>query len=527
MSRDSGSKDPSQRTVAELLAEHGGGAQRGSRRRRRRAEDPSETAPQAIIERVNSDSGRMLPVEDADDEVPESSDQGASGQAPAEPATGETHAEPAPEASRRSVSGSSAAPPQGPPAAAQPGSSGAMGVRFSPEQSGPAQRVRGREAPVVRPRDSGQAGAAPAEGASPEGNDRRPPAEENRGATTQGTDRTTTQQGADQGNWAAPQQQEGQLPPAERDTRAGEAPEGRPTTGHEPDGSAVDTEVTAQQPPLPAAEPGGGALPAGSAAPSGAASGAETAGGAAGAGGESPRQPEAAASVVHEQSTERFPPVSTPPAAPAVASAPSADPEMTDGDGTTLLEYPEIPEEQPARDSSGVEAAPDPYEDAYYAAEEPDEDPFADAADLYGEVDGASHREELGGADDSEYADEDDLDESAERSLPAGLENEDADIDSESADPEDVGRSRAMDWVVLAGQTLGGLLAGGLVWIGFRWLWRELPLPALAAALAFTGALVLGARKVLRTDDLQTILLSVLVGLACTVSPVALLLVGH
>ena len=84
-----------------------------------------------------------------------------------------------------------------------------------------------------------------------------------------------------------------------------------------------------------------------------------------------------------------------------------------------------------------------------------------------------------------------------------------------------------MDWVVLGGQVLGVLLAGGVVWMGFRGLWRELPLPALAAALAFTGALVLGARKVLRTDDLQTILLSVLVGLVCTVSPVALLLVGH
>ncbi|WP_157405422.1 hypothetical protein [Actinopolyspora halophila] len=524
MSRDSGSKDPSQRTVAELLAEHGGDAQRGSRRRRRRAEDPSETAPQAIIERVNSDSGRMLPVEDTGDEEPEPSDQGQSGQTPAEPATGEAQAESAPEAPRRSVSGSSAAPPQGPSAAAQPGSSGARGVRFSPEQSGPAHWVRGREAPVVRSRGSARGGSAPAESAYPEDDVQPPPAEEQQGISGQGPNRTT-RPGANQ--WAAPQQQEGQLPPAERDARSGGVPEGRPTAGHGPDGSAVDTEVTAQQPPLPAAEPGRGAQPAGDVAPSGTASGAETTGGAPVAGGDPPRQPEATASVVHEQSTERFPPVSTPPAAPAAASAPPADPEMTDGDGTTLLEYPELPEEQPVREPSGVEAVPDPYEDAYYASEEPDEDPFADSADFYGEVDGVASHEEFGGVGGSEYTDEDDLDESAERSLPAGLAHEDEDVDSDSADPEESGRSRTMDWVVFAAQTLGGLLAGGLVWIGFRWLWRELPLPALAAALAFTGALVLGARKVLRTDDLQTILLSVLVGLACTVSPVALLLVGH
>ena len=59
MSRESGSEHPSQRTVAELLAEYGGSSKRdgNSNRRRRRAEDPSETAPQAIIERVLSDNG--------------------------------------------------------------------------------------------------------------------------------------------------------------------------------------------------------------------------------------------------------------------------------------------------------------------------------------------------------------------------------------------------------------------------------------------------------------------------------------
>lgn len=46
MSRDSGAEEPTQRTVAELLAEYGNdGGQRNARKRRRRAEDPTETAP--------------------------------------------------------------------------------------------------------------------------------------------------------------------------------------------------------------------------------------------------------------------------------------------------------------------------------------------------------------------------------------------------------------------------------------------------------------------------------------------------
>ncbi|MFD5827668.1 hypothetical protein [Lentzea sp. NPDC060358] len=73
MSRESGS-DQTQRTVAELLAQYGGSAESAPRRRRRRAEDDSEdvqqpeTAPQTIIERVLSDSGRLMAIRD--DAVP-------------------------------------------------------------------------------------------------------------------------------------------------------------------------------------------------------------------------------------------------------------------------------------------------------------------------------------------------------------------------------------------------------------------------------------------------------------------------
>ncbi|MGH3859562.1 MAG: hypothetical protein ACRDSQ_08145, partial [Actinokineospora sp.] len=62
MSQEGGS-ERTQRTVAELLAKYGGtSGESAPRRRRRKPEDGSDTAPQAIIERVMSDSGKMLPI---------------------------------------------------------------------------------------------------------------------------------------------------------------------------------------------------------------------------------------------------------------------------------------------------------------------------------------------------------------------------------------------------------------------------------------------------------------------------------
>ncbi|WP_447004641.1 hypothetical protein ACRAKI_34470 [Saccharothrix isguenensis] len=64
MSRESESEQ-TQRTVAELLAQYGAGSGEVTpRRRRRRAEEAAETGPQAIIDRVNSDSGRLMPIRD-------------------------------------------------------------------------------------------------------------------------------------------------------------------------------------------------------------------------------------------------------------------------------------------------------------------------------------------------------------------------------------------------------------------------------------------------------------------------------
>ncbi|WP_077010926.1 hypothetical protein [Saccharothrix sp. ALI-22-I] len=70
MSRESESEQ-TQRTVAELLAQYGAGSGEVTpRRRRRRAEEASDTAPQAIIDRVNSDSGQLRAIRDEPEPPP-------------------------------------------------------------------------------------------------------------------------------------------------------------------------------------------------------------------------------------------------------------------------------------------------------------------------------------------------------------------------------------------------------------------------------------------------------------------------
>jgi uncharacterized membrane protein YoaT (DUF817 family) len=69
------------------------------------------------------------------------------------------------------------------------------------------------------------------------------------------------------------------------------------------------------------------------------------------------------------------------------------------------------------------------------------------------------------------------------------------------------------------------VLGGVGLWLGFQFLWRQLPVAALALAVGVTIGLVLIVRKLRKADDLQTIVLAVLVGLAVSVTPAAFLLV--
>jgi hypothetical protein len=107
--------------------------------------------------------------------------------------------------------------------------------------------------------------------------------------------------------------------------------------------------------------------------------------------------------------------------------------------------------------------------------------------------------------------------------LPAGLGAEDDDLDE---DVEHAG-SGLKAWLVLIGQGIAGAVGGALLWVGFRYLWLNLPVVALAAAVVATAGLVLVVRTIRGSEDLQTTMLALLVGLIVTISPAVLLLALH
>ncbi|WP_028926135.1 hypothetical protein [Pseudonocardia acaciae] len=98
---------------------------------------------------------------------------------------------------------------------------------------------------------------------------------------------------------------------------------------------------------------------------------------------------------------------------------------------------------------------------------------------------------------------------------PAGLED---------GDDVDVEPSGFKAWAVLIAQGVLGAVGGAALWVGFRYLWLNLPVVALAAAVVATAGLVLLVRTIRGSEDLRTTMLAVLVGLIVTISPAVLLL---
>jgi hypothetical protein len=107
---------------------------------------------------------------------------------------------------------------------------------------------------------------------------------------------------------------------------------------------------------------------------------------------------------------------------------------------------------------------------------------------------------------------------------PAGLAERD-DRGEFADEPE--GPLGAVGWLKLIGQWLIGAVLGALLWVGFSWLWTNHPVIALVAAVLATAGLVLLVRAIRRSDDLQTTMLAVLVGLVVTISPAVLLLANR
>jgi hypothetical protein len=90
---------------------------------------------------------------------------------------------------------------------------------------------------------------------------------------------------------------------------------------------------------------------------------------------------------------------------------------------------------------------------------------------------------------------------------------------------EEAGGGQA--WAAVIAQWIAGAIGGAALWVGFRFLWRDLPVVAIAAAVLVTVGLVVVVRALLRSSDLRTTLFAVLVGLLLTVSPAILVLLGR
>lgn len=95
------------------------------------------------------------------------------------------------------------------------------------------------------------------------------------------------------------------------------------------------------------------------------------------------------------------------------------------------------------------------------------------------------------------------------------------DEDDEHLDEE---RRPIREWLITIAQLVAGGVAGAVLWLAFRWLWRSQPLIALVAAVLVTLIAVLLVRRIWRSNDVRTVVMTVLIGLFVTMSPAVLLL---
>jgi len=106
---------------------------------------------------------------------------------------------------------------------------------------------------------------------------------------------------------------------------------------------------------------------------------------------------------------------------------------------------------------------------------------------------------------------------------PAGLSEAPRRRRAHSSAPQSAGQA----WAAVVAQWVAGAIGGAALWVGFRFLWRDLQVVALAAAVLVTVGLVLVVRALMHNDDRRTTLFAVLVGLLLTVSPAILVLLGR
>lgn len=456
MTRDS--EEEPQRTVAELLAQHGAKPDATRRRRRRAAEDDgapepdiSQTGPQAIIDRVSGHTpppanrppgGRRAKQAQADAPPPPERHQQPPQQSQGLPLPPRPGRPPQNELPPRPPRGRREQPPQPPEAA--PGASGYF--------------------PTANPGADGPGGLAGLDGPA-------------RTQPEQGTGYFPPPGQQPSGSFAAPARPA--RPPRRPGARRQPPPE--PSTEQFP---AVGGPEGAEAGPGPENELPAGLGPGG---PAGLARWRKK------------RQ------KVQTEDTE----VGIEPIDPSAVAPPGIPPRG----GQTAYQAPvRSAFEEPAGDFAGASFAdsgfggPQPgYDRTDYGAENYDAEDYGAAdynADRYDDEQAEGHREDG-------YKDDDDQAEGY--------------AEDDYADEESPGKQ----WAMMGAQLVVGVLGGAAVWLGFNWLWGKLPAAALIVAVIVIAGLVWIVRKIRRAEDLQTTVLTLLVGLVVTVSPAALLLVAR
>jgi hypothetical protein len=109
---------------------------------------------------------------------------------------------------------------------------------------------------------------------------------------------------------------------------------------------------------------------------------------------------------------------------------------------------------------------------------------------------------------------------------PARAAGEDVEDDpAADGEPEDEGAGSS--WAPVLAQWIVGAIGGAALWVGFRFLWSSLLVVAIAAAVLVTAGLVVAVRTVLHNTDLRTSIAAGLVGVLLTASPAVLVLLGR
>jgi hypothetical protein len=201
----------------------------------------------------------------------------------------------------------------------------------------------------------------------------------------------------------------------------------------------------------------------------------------------------------------------TPGPRPPLPAAPGARPRPQPGPRPPVAGPAVLPGPAPARPAPKDRGGPDTGVWDPFLEDEDD----ADEATAGIATSDRPARPGMAPADDRDDRAEDDEDDLA-----------DVDPANDELDEEDDSLP-AQAWAGVVAQWLAGAVVGAALWVLFRYLWGELRIVAVAAALLVTAGLVMAVRHLLHDRSRRTTLLAVLVGLLLTTSPVVLVLLGR